>query len=158
MMCPRSAPAGTVPGNRLVRVVNALRAEPGGKRKRKRTKPGRNGSRGSSARHTTSAPAATDWYAKRNVSLARALGDRREDPGGSRRRLVQVAATTATAAAGRSAGSAPASTSQSTRKAAARANARTAALPAAPLESFMASLRDRARDAKRTARATALPA
>ena len=52
---------------------------------------------GSSARRATSAPATADCPKKRSTSLASAAGRNRAVPGGSRCRLVQVAAAAVTA-------------------------------------------------------------
>jgi hypothetical protein len=118
---PRSStPAGSVPGSRLATVHTALRAAPGATRIGQVTKPGRNGRRGSSARHATSAPATTDWRRKRASARSNALGDRRHAPAGRSLRLVHVAATTATVPAGSPAGSAPDRTSHNAVNQAAR--------------------------------------
>ena len=84
------------------------------------TKPGRNGRRGSSARHATFTPATTDFQRKRGTSDSTAASRTRPGPGGSRRTLVQVAAAEASTPTARSLGDAPISTTHNARNPAPR--------------------------------------
>ena len=123
--CTRSAPSsfvpvGSVPGIRLENVQNALRWPPSGKRNGQTTNPGFNFKFGLSARRATSVPDTADWRRKLAASVASEPNLSRDPCGGRRRKLTQVAPTTAASPTGRSAGAHPEIMSQNARRSVAR--------------------------------------
>src|SRR5271165_3485306 len=105
---------------RLASAENALRAFPGGKRKRAVTKPGRRSSSGRNARLATSNPDTTEPRAKLTASVNSAPSRTRPPSGGSSVRLVHVAAATATNPTGKSAAFQPEIASQKAKNSTAR--------------------------------------
>jgi hypothetical protein len=118
-----SVPVGSVPGIRLDKAQKALRLPPAGRRNGQATNPGCSFRLGLSARHATSHPETTDWRKKLATTDATAGSPYRDANGGRKRKLTQVAPTTAASPTGSSAGAHPEIMSQNTRKNAARAAA-----------------------------------
>src|ERR1700722_5597604 len=118
-----SVPVGSVPGIRLDKAQKALRLPPARRRSGQATNPGCSRSFGERARHATSTPETSDWPKKLATTDATAAGPYRDANGGKKRKLTQVAPTTAAIPTGRSAGAHPEIMSQNARKNAARAAA-----------------------------------
>jgi hypothetical protein len=116
-----SVPVGSVPGIRLDKAQNALRLPPAGRLSGQATNPGCSRRLGERARHATSVPETTDWRRKLAATDAIAGSPYRDPNGGRKRKLTQVAPTTAANPTGRSAGAHPEIMSQKARKNAARA-------------------------------------